>query len=130
MGAPGVIRTADIIKAQVTAAPAPPKPEGAGFPYPEGGFAYGKAIHDPYYYKKEDSFLAQLHTAELRAAYQLAYVYLYDSNEQVARFVDSLQQHEMVIVSQNDTSAASLAFRSNEIKHTHATPDTLKVWGC
>jgi hypothetical protein len=130
MPASTVIRPADIVKAQVSGAPAPPKPEGPGFPYPEGGFSYGKAVGDPYYYKKEDDFIKQLQTAELRAAYQLSYIYLYDSNEDVAKFVDGLAEHEMVIVSEDDTSAAAMAFRSNQIKHIHATAATLKVWLC
>jgi hypothetical protein len=115
-------------------APKPPNPDppkqsdGPGFPYPVGGYAYGKAIRDPLWYKKTEDYQQELLQAELRATFQLSYIYLYDSNDEIARFVDSLEDQDIILVSEGEDSAKSVArsiFELNVLKHTRVSPDEL-----
>lgn len=109
------------------AVPDPPsQADGPGFPFPSGGIAYGKAVRDSGWYRKTDDFLKEMEAAELRATFQLSYIHLYDSNKILAHFLDSLQDSEIVIVSEGGSNAVSRAiFEANLLKHQCVTPSAL-----
>lgn len=102
----------------------PPK-DGKGFPFPEGGWKYGKSIFDHYYYTKEDSYIQKMREVEKRVTFQLAHNYIEDMNQTIKSFEESLGEDDIVIIYDDEESIISLIFKYNLINHKRVKIDDL-----
>jgi hypothetical protein len=96
--------------------------EGEGYPFPQGGWAYGQSVGKPYDYQKEDCYQEKMTEAEKRTVLQLAWIHLLDMRPQVANYVEKLTGEEILIVTPDDDIDAADSillrlFTSNNIKH-------------
>lgn len=76
--------------------------EGEGFPFPQGGWAYGQSVGKPYDYQKTDGYLDEMKMAAKRTTMQLAFVYLLDMQPNVAKYVQELTGDEILVVESDD----------------------------
>lgn len=96
---------------------------GEGYPFPQGGWAYGQSVGKPYDFMKSDGYVSLMKEAAKRTTMQLAYVYLLDVQPAVATFVDLLtDEMRIVLVESNDAldaseSVVSRFFSANNIPH-------------
>ena len=94
-----------------------PPTDGIGFPFPKGGWEYGKNTGNHYYYTKEEQYIQKMKQIETRVTYQLAHTYAEDINHSITDFEHSLDEHSIVIIYNDEDSIASLLFKYNVIHH-------------
>jgi hypothetical protein len=96
---------------------------GEGFPFPQGGWAYGQSVGKPYDYQKSDMYQELMKEAAKRTTMQLAFTYLLDVQPKVADYVAELENEMQILIIESDDpidvsdSIICCLFKANNIKH-------------